>query len=203
MVYYEQRSYAGNFMKDYNSGFPFCPVPCALMTFFTATGQPQIMAIGWMGVVCSRPALLSVTWRRSLRAAGELPAGGDFCVSLPPEELLVQTQLRELLADEEIQPGGGGLTLQAAAATKGILIPECPVTIECRRATFSTRGGQPRVSGEVVAVHLDGEVHGLNTPLDLYRLKPFTHCLPLPELPAVSLVNPTFNVCRPSRAPAS
>lgn len=163
--------------------FPFCPIPSALLAFRTGD-RAQILATGWVGVICSRPALLSITLKRSPDQPCGLPPKGDFSINLPREELLSTALYRELLVREElVLLDRLGLSLQSGVGTAAPVIAECQIRIECRRATFSSRFGQKVVSGEVVAVHVDNEVFGMETPLDLCRLKPFTRRLPLPRLP--------------------
>jgi hypothetical protein len=52
------------------------------------------------------------------------------------------------------------------------LVAACPVRIECRCRSLKGRFGQRRLSGEVLAVHLDGGRQELAAPVDFCRLMP-------------------------------
>lgn len=153
-------------------GTGLCPIPSALLTFRTDAGAAQVMAAAWVGVICSRPAILSVTLKRRSSDAAGFPAGGEFAVNLPSEEQLASRPFLDLLALDE--GGGSGLNLRPGARVAAPVIAECPVRIECRGATFFSRFGQELVSGEVAAVSMEGRTYGLEGPVDLCRLKPFS-----------------------------
>ena len=154
--------------------FPFCPVPAGLLAFRSAAGQEQILTIGWVGVVCSSPAIISVSCRRHAREMSELPQGNAFSINLPPEEMLASSGFRKLVQCEDIRLlVGSGLYVENGMATGGPLLAGSQVSIECSRATVSSRFGEEVVSGEVIAVHLEGEIYGPEGMPDLSRLKPF------------------------------
>ena len=158
-----------------NSLAPFsssmCPVPSALLTFRCPRGEDHVAAAAWVGIVCSRPAVLSLTIRKELKG---LSRGGDFAVNLLSEDQLTSRTFLDLAGQEDIRlHPGSGLTLAAGGGIAAPIILECPVRIECRKAAFLSRYGQKLLRGEVVAVHMEGRVHGLDAPLDICSLKPF------------------------------
>lgn len=166
------------------------------MTFRTATGQPQVVAVGWVGLVCSVPAVVTVACHG---LAADLPVGGSFTINLPREELLLDPAWRT--GDHLRSLAQFGLTLQVSAVTGGLLISDCPLQIECQRGTFSHRPGQPMLKGEVRLVHHDGVVHGLETPVDCSWLRPFTR--PLSPANHSAMAAPPVERASLHRLPAS
>lgn len=148
-------------------GTGLCPIPSAYLTFRTLSGTSQVMATAWVGVVCSRPAILSVTLRHPSGISEQWPEGGEFAVNLPSEEQMASRPVLPPLA-------GSGLTLEPGVKIAAPLISECPVRLECRSASFFNRHGQKLLSGEIVAVHMGKQIHGLDGPVDLCRLQPLS-----------------------------
>ncbi|HEY7745338.1 MAG TPA: flavin reductase, partial [Desulfuromonadales bacterium] len=153
-------------------GLSFLPVPSALVTFLAPGGKGWVHPVGWLGVVCDNPPLLTVCFR---------PGGGDremlraddlFFVNLPNEELL------QALAGR-IWPGRGADIATSGRSPLSVLTGELgglplvaasPVRIECRCRSLKRRFDQHRLCGKVLAIHLDGHRHELAAPVDFCRL---------------------------------
>ncbi len=153
---------------------PFCPVPTALLSFRSASGQLLIVPAGWVGIVCSKPSTLSVGFRQGAFARQDLLADGDFAINLPTDELLADARFLEALAvsGSDILEAAG-LTLTEGTIGRVPLIAECPVQVECRKGTVQTRFSQCLVTAEVACVHMAGRSYGLERPVNLCRLDPF------------------------------
>lgn len=149
-------------------GKGLCPIPSAYLTFHSVSGAPHVLTAAWVGVVCSRPAILSITLPGSCGLSEQWPQGGEFALNMPSDEQISSGPLARL-----------DVTLEPGAKISAPVIAECPVRIECRGASFFSRHGQRLLSGEVVVVQMGERIHGLDGPVDLCRLKPFA--LPLGE----------------------
>lgn len=159
-------------LRSFVLGPSFLPIPSALVTFRSPAGAPQVLCVGWVGLVCTRPALLSV----SIRFEGDEPPavreGEPFAVNLPGEELL-QALINPVGPDREELAAHPSLSFSIGGETGVPLIAECPVQIECRCRTADLFFGQKRLCGEIVAVHVDGVRHEPAAPVDVCRLNPF------------------------------
>ncbi|MFA5516008.1 MAG: flavin reductase [Desulfuromonadales bacterium] len=172
-------------------GFSFRPVPAALISYRSAQGAPCVLATGWVGMICTRPATLCVSLKQP--SPPELLGSDFFCINLLSEEMLAYCDPVPLQAASAADANAAGLTLQRGAAHDGPLIAECPVKMECRRIDSSAQYGQELLRGAMIAVHLGDMVYGLDdAPLDLNRIRPFTRCPNLPRVPIPALREPTF-----------
>jgi len=155
-------------------GLSFLPVPSALVTFRSPGGTGGVHSVGWLGVVCDNPPLLSVCLRPGADDREILRADDLFFVHLPNEELVLALSGRIWPGrDADLATSGQSTLALLAGEVKGVpLVAACPVRIECRCRSLKKRFGQHRLSGEVLAVHLDGRRQELATPVDFCRLMP-------------------------------
>ena len=155
-------------------GLSFLPVPSALVTFNSSGGKGWVHSVGWLGVVCDNPPLLSVCLRPGADDRGKLRAGDLFFVNLPNEELMQFLAGRMWPGrDADLATSGRSPLSFLAGEERGVpLVAACPVRIECRCLSLKVRFGQHRLCGEVLAVHLDGRRQELAAPVDFCRLMP-------------------------------
>jgi len=155
-------------------GLSFLPVPSALVTFRAPGGKGRVHSVGWLGVVCDNPPLLTVCFRPGTGDREMLHAGDQFFVNLPNEELLQALDGRMWPAWEADLATSGRTPLPFLTGELGgvPLVAACPVRIECRCRSLKVRFGQHRLCGEVLAVHLDGRRQELAAPVDFCRLMP-------------------------------
>lgn len=143
------------------------PVPVAVVSFRMSDGGVRLLPVGWFGVVCSRPNILSVAFRSAGTDLAGLGPGGAFVVNL-----LSEVQLAAQLDHGPLPPS-------AVAAWDGSLPAEIPVLagallqIECRLRSLSGRFEQTVLSGEVVALHWPEEAGSPEPGVDLCRCDPF------------------------------
>ncbi|HXV21496.1 MAG TPA: flavin reductase [Desulfuromonadales bacterium] len=155
-------------------GLSFLPVPSALVTFRSPDGKVRVHSVGWLGVVCDNPPLLTVCLRPGVDDQKVLRAGDRFFVNLPNEELM-QALAGPMWPGRDADPATAGrspLSLLVGEERGVPLVAACPVRIECRCRSLKARFGQRRLSGEVLAVHLDGRRQELAAPVDFCRLMP-------------------------------
>ncbi len=153
---------------------PFFPTPSALLTFLAPDGRPRGIPVGWVGIVCSRPSRLSLSFQCRGGLECEFLPEGNFAVNLPTDVQLAQTDFLQRLADESFdilhEPT---LSLTQGEVAGVPLIVECPVQVECRKGSVQSRFDHYVVSGEVACVHLGERCFGPERPVNLCRLDPF------------------------------
>jgi flavin reductase (DIM6/NTAB) family NADH-FMN oxidoreductase RutF len=157
------------------SGPSFLPVPSALVSFCSVGGLHRVLPVGWLGVVCDVPPLLTVSFHPGAAGRRLLRLGDPFVVNLPTEEMTQTLAARRCPNQEGNRPASDQSPLQyiSAESKKVPLVAGCPVRIECRCRALTVRFGQYRLCGEVLAVHLDGLRQEVVAPVDLGRLSLF------------------------------
>ncbi|ALC15550.1 hypothetical protein DSOUD_0763 [Desulfuromonas soudanensis] len=120
----------------------------AWMTYTTPDGDWGVSPVGWLGIVCSLPPLISFRLQSRQYGEGELCPGSSFEIHLAPFSDPADPNASEK----------GGLGVE-----RGAKFPPaaCPVRIECRNASFDGDDRLGMVSGEVLTIHIGGVSYGL------------------------------------------
>jgi flavin reductase (DIM6/NTAB) family NADH-FMN oxidoreductase RutF len=133
----------------------------AWMTYTTPDGGWSLSPVGWLGIVCSRPPRISFRLHGREAGEAEFPAGSSFEINLAPFSGAADLNAPEK-GDHGVEEGA---KVQPLAA--------CPVRIECRNASFDGDGRLGMVSGEVMAVHMQGVSYDLGEETPLEPIRPF------------------------------
>ncbi|MHA1450714.1 MAG: flavin reductase family protein, partial [Candidatus Hodarchaeales archaeon] len=111
------------------------PVPVVLVSC-TGSGNSDntdnIIAISWIGTVCSDPPMLSISVRPERFSHGLIRESGEFVVNIPTREQLPAVKLCGTKSGVDVDKWSeAGLTRESSShlARKTPLIRECPVNI--------------------------------------------------------------------------
>ncbi len=132
------------------------PLPVVMVSVADQNAKPNIITIGWTGTVCSDPAMLSISVRKSRYSYDIIKETGEFVVNLTTQDLTYATDYcgvksgREVDKFKEMQ-----LTPIPASKVNAPLIKESPVNIECRVKQIIELGTHDMFIAEVVCVHAD------------------------------------------------
>ena len=156
--------------------------PPALVSFQDGNGIARLLVASWVGVACTLPAIATIAFPCCLQPQSAPVAGASFVIHLLDEgwaEANLQRPALKNLGSACLFPETW--TLGWGEATGAPLLAGCPLLVECRNGQPRSRFGQCLIEGEVVTASVDGEVYGLEGPLDLCRLQPLVGRRPLRE----------------------
>lgn len=152
-------------------GLSFLPIPSALLILGAESGERMSLPVGWVGVVCGPPNLITVWLHAQAVDRGGLRLGSPFTLELPAEEAL-RSSSGGLSPGRPAADSVSGKTpiFSFSGAPEGYLsVGESSVQFECRCRSLSTRFGQYRLCGEIGAVYLAGCCQEMTAALDLCR----------------------------------
>jgi flavin reductase (DIM6/NTAB) family NADH-FMN oxidoreductase RutF len=154
--------------------------PPALVSFRDEAGAVRLLAVAWVGVACTSPALATIAFPCGLAVATVPPAGTPFVINLLDEAwAAVHLRRPDWSALGAAAQLPASWTLGWGEGTGAPLLADCPLQVECRDGRPRRRYGQCLLEGEVVTAVVDGLVFGLDGPLDLCRLQPLARRRPL------------------------
>lgn len=156
-------------------GLSFLPVPSALVTLCPDGEGRRVFPVGWLGVVCDSPPVLTVSLHTQATKPELLRVGDLFSVDLPEEETM-RPQVDQDWLDQAEGPAVSGQAPQSYPAGEGrreqlVVVP--PVRIDCRCRSLGVRFGQCWLYGDIVAVYLDGNRQEMTAAVDLSHLLPW------------------------------
>jgi len=121
--------------------------------------KDNIITLSWVGTVCSKPPLISISVRPSRHSYKMIKESGEFVINIPDSNMVDACDLcgkksgRRTDKFEE-----AGLTREKAVVVKAPLIKECSVNIECVVKQVMQLGSHDMFIGEVVNVNADEDI---------------------------------------------
>ena len=77
--------------QNWKPGNMLYPLPAVLVSCQGKDGKANLITIGWVGTICSDPAMVSISVRPERYSYHMLKETGEFVINLTTEELLRAT----------------------------------------------------------------------------------------------------------------
>jgi flavin reductase (DIM6/NTAB) family NADH-FMN oxidoreductase RutF len=153
------------------------PVPVVLVSCRdAANGRDNIIAIAWCGVASSKPPILSISLRPSRFSHPIIEKTGDFVVNIPTTDMVREVDFCGLHSGSEVDKFKScNLHPVKSSKISSPLIQECPVNIECVVREKHRLGSHDMFLGEVVAVHVDGDLLDKDGRLSYEKADPIVY----------------------------
>ncbi len=131
------------------------PVPAALVTCGTME-KPNVLTIGWTGIVCTRPPMTYISVRPERYSYNIIKESGEFVINLTSSAMVRETDFCGVRSGKDINKlEACGLHTTEASQVSAPLIEECPVSLECRVVEAKELGSHTMFLAEIVAVAAD------------------------------------------------
>ncbi len=146
------------------------PIPAVMVSCKREGEKPNIVTVAWAGNVCSSPAMLSISVRKSRYSYDIIKETGEFVVNLTNNELTRATDWcgvrsgRDYDKFKEMR-----LTPQESQKISAPGIAESPVNIECKVKQIIELGTHDMFIAEVVCVTVDEKYLDDRGTLDLKK----------------------------------
>lgn len=129
----------------------FGPVPAVLVTTVDLAGKANVFTVGWTGVACSHPPLVTIAVRRQRLSYENIQATGEFVINLTTREMVKMTDFcgcRSGRTVDKIKHFGmelePGINIAVPSLTKS------PVALECRVRSVTELGSHDLFVAEIV-----------------------------------------------------
>jgi flavin reductase (DIM6/NTAB) family NADH-FMN oxidoreductase RutF len=159
-----------------DAGTDLYPVPAVVVSCADKAGKANLIALAWVGTVCSEPPMLSIAVRPARYSHPIIKETREFVVNLPRAD---QAQAVDVCGTTSGRTqdkfAAAGLTPEPATYVKAPLIKEFPVNIECRVRETLSLGTHDLFLAEIVAVHADEQVLDEAGGLAVEKLKPLAY----------------------------
>jgi flavin reductase (DIM6/NTAB) family NADH-FMN oxidoreductase RutF len=135
------------------------PTPVVLLSVVGEGKRPNMITLAWVGVVCSKPPMLSVAIRPSRHSHGLVTRAREFVVNVPRASQVAEVDAAGVISGRDHDKFAElGFTAAPATQVTAPLIAECPINLECVVRHQLLLGVHDLFIAEIVAVDYDEEV---------------------------------------------
>lgn len=145
-----------NMSKQFwNGSALLAPVPAALVTCGTIE-NPNVLTIGWTGIVCTRPPMTYISVRPERFSHNIIMNSKEFVINLTTSSMCRETDFCGVKSGRDTDKFAA-CNFHAVPANKVSvpLIEECPVSLECRVKEEKLLGSHTMFLAEIVGVDVD------------------------------------------------
>lgn len=162
---------------DFKPGNMLYPLPAVMVSVADGKGRDNILTIAWAGTICSDPAMVSISVRKSRYSYEMIKNTGEFVINLTTEELVRATDYCGVTSGRDVDKWEKcGLTRIPGDKVNVPYIAESPVAIECKVTSVQELGTHDMFMAEVVAVHVDDKYMDEKGAFHLEDAKPLVYC---------------------------
>jgi flavin reductase (DIM6/NTAB) family NADH-FMN oxidoreductase RutF len=153
------------------------PMPVVMVSCQKKGQKPNIITIGWSGIACSEPPMITIAIRKGRFSHGIISESKEFVVNVITEKLLSQTDYCGIKSGRDVDKfKETKLTPIKGTKVNAPLISECPINLECVVRDTLSLGTHDLFIGEIVATHVDSEYLADRKRPDIAKLKPVAYC---------------------------
>ena len=142
--------------QSWKPGNMLYPLPAVLVSCQGKEGKPNLITIGWVGTICSDPAMVSISVRPERYSYHMLKETGEFVINLTTEELLKATDYCGVVSGKDVDKWEKmNLTPLPSEKISVPAVAESPINIECKVTEVKELGTHHMFIAEVVNVRAD------------------------------------------------
>lgn len=165
------------FRKEYwQPGNMLFPLPAVMVSCQKPGERPNIITVAWTGTICSDPAMVYISVRKSRHSYDIIKSTGEFVINLTTEKLAKITDLCGVKSGRDIDKFRAyDLTSVRSRHVSAPSIGESPVNIECKVKEIIPLGSHDMFLAEVLGVTADCQYMDEDGKFDLAKARPLVY----------------------------
>lgn len=141
---------------DFKPGNMLYPLPAVLVSVGDIEGESNLFTVAWTGTICSDPAMVSISVRKSRHSHAMIQESGEFVINLTTEDLVFATDFCGVRSGRDIDKWQHlNLHKIPGKQVRAPRLKESPVNIECKVEQVLELGTHDMFIAKVVAVSVD------------------------------------------------
>jgi len=161
---------------DFKPGNMLYPLPVVMVSCSDGNGKDNILTIAWTGTVCSDPAMVSISVRKSRYSYDMIKNTGEFIINLTTEDLAYATDYCGVVSGKDVDKWEACKLTKVMGTNVNVpYVEESPVAIECKVKSVTELGSHDMFVAEVVAVHVDDRYLDEKGAFHLENAKPLVY----------------------------
>ena len=135
------------------------PVPAVLVTCKNSVGKDNVFTVAWVGTICSRPPMLSISIRPERLSYDYIKETMEFTINLPSKKQTKVVDFCGVRSGRQINKiKECAFTLHDGLKVKSSYIEECPINIECKVKDIIKLGSHDMFIAEVLTSHINEDL---------------------------------------------
>ena len=153
------------------------PVPVVMVTSRGKDGKDNVFTVGWVGTVCTKPPMLSISVRPERLSHKYISETMEFTVNMPTSKLTKAVDYVGVRSGKTVDKiKEMNFTLKEGTNVSSPYIDECPVSIECKVKTVLQLGTHDCFIAEVVGSHVNKNLFDEKGKIHLEKADLISYC---------------------------
>ena len=162
--------------QQWKPGNMVYPLPAVMVTCGDRQGKKNVMTAAWTGTICSDPAMVYVSVRKSRFSHHMILETKEFVINLTTEGLAQATDFCGVKSGKDMDKFKEmNLTPVMGTLEYAPMLEESPVCIECKVVQVLELGTHDMFIANVAAVHADEQYLDETGRFDLNQAKPLVY----------------------------
>ncbi len=153
------------------------PVPVVMVTSRGKDGKDNVFTVGWVGTVCTKPPMLSISVRPERLSHKYISETMEFTVNMPNSKLTKAVDYVGVRSGKTVDKiKEMNFTMKEGTNVSSPYIDECPVSIECKVKTVLQLGTHDCFIAEVVGSHVNKNLFDEKGKIHLEKADLISYC---------------------------
>ena len=153
------------------------PVPVVMVTSRGKDGKDNVFTVGWVGTVCTKPPMLSISVRPERLSHKYISETMEFTVNMPTSKLTKAVDYVGVRSGKTVDKiKEMNFTMKEGTNVSSPYIDECPVSIECKVKTVLQLGTHDCFIAEVVGSHVNKNLFNEKGKIHLEKADLISYC---------------------------
>ena len=153
------------------------PVPVVMVSSRGKDGKDNVFTVGWVGTVCTKPPMLSISVRPERLSHKYISETMEFTVNMPTSKLTKAVDYVGVRSGKTVDKiKEMNFTMKEGTNVSSPYIDECPVSIECKVKTILQLGTHDCFIADVVGSHVNKELFDEKGKIHLEKADLISYC---------------------------
>ena len=153
------------------------PLPAVLVTTVDVSGKVNVFTVGWTGIACTRPPMVTIAVRKERLSYENIQATGEFVINLTTIEMLKMTDFCGCRSGRTVDKiKHFGLELDPGSDVKVPSLAKSPVALECKVKSVTELGTHDLFLAEIVRNKIEKSVIDKDGKFDLAKAGLLAYC---------------------------
>lgn len=153
------------------------PVPVVMVTSRGKDGKDNVFTVGWIGTICTKPPMLSISVRPERLSHKYISETMEFTVNMPTSKLTKAVDYVGVRSGKTVDKiKEMNFTMKEGTNVSSPYIDECPVSIECKVKTVLQLGTHDCFIAEVVGSHVNKNLFDEKGKIHLEKADLISYC---------------------------